>query len=69
MLTVPALHPSLAFILSAMTGHLFGYEAALAIDASAGPLREAREVIEGALAHHTDGDAVPGRGAPQHHAR
>jgi glucosamine--fructose-6-phosphate aminotransferase (isomerizing) len=41
-----------------MTGHLFGYEAALAIDASARPLREAREVIEHALAHATDGDAV-----------
>ena len=35
-----------AFVLSAMVGHLFGYEAALAIDASARPLREAREVIE-----------------------
>ena len=58
VLTVPPLHPSLAFILSAMTGHLFGYEAALAIDASARPLREAREVIEDALAHHADGDAV-----------
>ena len=58
VLTVPPLHPSLAFILSAMTGHLFGYECALAIDALARPLREAREVIEDALAHHADGDAV-----------
>ena len=43
---VPAVDPALAFVLSAMVGHLFGYEAALAIDASARPLREAREVIE-----------------------
>ncbi|HAP74585.1 MAG TPA: glucosamine-6-phosphate synthase, partial [Acidimicrobiaceae bacterium] len=58
VLTVPTVHPALAFVLSAMTGHLFGYEAALAIDASARPLREAREVIEDALAHHADGSAV-----------
>ena len=58
VLTVPQVDPALAFVLSAMTGHLFGYEAALAIDASARPLREAREVIEHALAESTDGDAV-----------
>ena len=58
VLTVPAVDPSLAFVLAAMTGHIFGYEAALAIDASALPLRSAREVIEDALAAHTDGDAV-----------
>ena len=58
VLTVPSVDSSLAFVLSAMTGHLFGYEAALAIDASARPLREAREVIEHALADETDGDAV-----------
>ncbi|MFZ9629179.1 MAG: SIS domain-containing protein [Ilumatobacteraceae bacterium] len=58
VLTVPSVDPALAFVLSAMTGHLFGYEAALAIDASARPLRAAREVIEHALAAHTDGDAV-----------
>ena len=43
---VPAAHPQLAFVLSAMVGHLFGYEAALAIDAQARPLREARAAIE-----------------------
>jgi glucosamine--fructose-6-phosphate aminotransferase (isomerizing) len=58
VLTVPSVDSTLAFILSAMTGHLFGYEAALAIDASALPLREAREVIEHALAEADDGDVV-----------
>ncbi|MEI8238941.1 MAG: SIS domain-containing protein, partial [Actinomycetota bacterium] len=58
VLTVPSVDSTLAFVLSAMTGHLFGYEAALAIDASARPLREAREVIEHALAHASDGDVV-----------
>jgi glucosamine--fructose-6-phosphate aminotransferase (isomerizing) len=46
---VPRVHPSLGFVLSAMVGHLFGYEAALAIDASAHPLREARGAIEAVL--------------------
>ncbi len=58
VLTVPSVDSSLAFVLSAMVGHLFGYEAALAIDASARPLREAREVIEHALAASTEGDDV-----------
>ncbi|HQZ34626.1 MAG TPA: SIS domain-containing protein [Ilumatobacteraceae bacterium] len=58
VLTVPSVDSSLAFVLSAMVGHLFGYEAALAIDASARPLREAREVIEHALAASDDGDDV-----------
>ena len=46
VVNVPTVHPSLGFILSAMVGHLFGYEAALAIDISARPLREVREVID-----------------------
>ncbi|MFZ4585675.1 MAG: SIS domain-containing protein [Acidimicrobiia bacterium] len=56
---VPATHPDLAFVLAALAGHLFGYEAALAIDASARPLREARASIE-ALA---SGGALEGRQA------
>ncbi len=44
---VPVVHPRLAFVLSTVVGHLFGYEAALAIDAQAQPLREARAAIEG----------------------
>ncbi|MCU1455972.1 MAG: glucosamine 6-phosphate synthetase, contains amidotransferase and phosphosugar isomerase domain [Actinomycetia bacterium] len=43
---VPSVDPRVAFVLSAMAGHLFGYEAALAIDASARPLREARSAID-----------------------
>ncbi len=62
VLSVPAVHPSLAFVLSAMVGHLFGYEAALAIDASARPLREAREAIEHAVSSSSvtplDGETV-----------
>jgi len=54
LISVPETHPRLAFILSAMAGHLFGYEAALAIDAQAGILREARVVVEGALAEGAD---------------
>jgi glucosamine--fructose-6-phosphate aminotransferase (isomerizing) len=50
--------PALAFILSAMVGHLFGYEAALAIDASARPLREARELIERVVGATDVGDDV-----------
>jgi glucosamine--fructose-6-phosphate aminotransferase (isomerizing) len=46
VLVVPPVAPELAFVLSAMAGHLFGYEAALAIDALARPLREAREAVE-----------------------
>jgi len=58
VLTVPPVDSALAFVLSAMVGHLFGYEAALAIDASARPLREAREVIELALVASDNGDEV-----------
>jgi glucosamine--fructose-6-phosphate aminotransferase (isomerizing) len=47
---VPAVHPRLDFVLAAVAGHVFGYEAALAIDASALPLRQARAAIEGVAA-------------------
>jgi glucosamine--fructose-6-phosphate aminotransferase (isomerizing) len=59
---VPPTHPRLAFVLSAMAGHLFGYEAALAIDAQARPLREARAAIEAAVSSpdglRADGDRL-----------
>ncbi len=47
VIAVPEVHPKLAFVLSTIVGHLFGYEAALAIDGSARPLREVRGMIEG----------------------
>ena len=55
---VPPVDPALGFILSAMVGHLFGYEAALAIDASALPLREAREVVEHLAGRVLSGDEL-----------
>jgi glutamine---fructose-6-phosphate transaminase (isomerizing) len=55
-ISVPAVHPTLAFVVAAMAGHLFGYEAALAIDATARPLREARALVETLVAHHLDAD-------------
>jgi glutamine---fructose-6-phosphate transaminase (isomerizing) len=45
-IAVPEVHPDVAFVLSAMAGHLFGYEAALAIDTSAHPLREVRAAVQ-----------------------
>jgi glucosamine--fructose-6-phosphate aminotransferase (isomerizing) len=57
VLTVPDTHPRLGFVLATMVGHLFGYEAALAIDAQARPLREARAAIDGAVAA---GGGLPG---------
>ena len=57
-ISVPVVDPALGFVLSAMAGHLFGYEAALAIDATARPLREARELIERAVAESAGGDEV-----------
>ena len=50
VLPVPKVDPRLAFLPATMVGHLFGYEAALAIDSGAQPLREARAAIEAAAA-------------------
>jgi len=60
VISVPETHPQLAFVLTALAGHLFGYEAALAIDAQARPLREARAAIEEAVGEHAppDGDEL-----------
>jgi glucosamine--fructose-6-phosphate aminotransferase (isomerizing) len=44
-----------------MVGHLFGYEVALAIDASARPLREAREIVERLVGDQLSGDEVVAR--------
>ena len=57
VLTVPSVRPELAFVLSTVVGHLFGYEAALAVDAQAMPLREARGAIEEAVSGPLGDDA------------
>jgi glucosamine--fructose-6-phosphate aminotransferase (isomerizing) len=49
VISVPRVHRSVGFVLSAMAGHLFGYEAALSIDAQARPLRAARAAIDAAV--------------------
>jgi glucosamine--fructose-6-phosphate aminotransferase (isomerizing) len=43
---VPPVHQALAYVMSTMAGHLFGYRAALAIDELALPLRRMRGAIE-----------------------
>ncbi|NDF66927.1 MAG: SIS domain-containing protein [Actinobacteria bacterium] len=58
VLLVPSVETRLAFILSVMVGHLFGYEAALSIDALARPLREAREVVEHAVERGGDANKL-----------
>ena len=50
LLEVPAVHPAVDFMLAAAAGHLYGYEAALTIDALADPLREMRATTEYLLA-------------------
>ena len=62
VITVPRVHPRLAFVLSTMVGHLFGYEAARAIDAQARPLRMAHAAIEGEAQRRQSG--ATGAGAP-----
>jgi glutamine---fructose-6-phosphate transaminase (isomerizing) len=57
-LPVPSVHRALAFVLCTMAGHLFAYEAALAIDASARPLREARGAIERVLSTRNGRDPM-----------
>ena len=52
---LPAVGPDMAFVLVTVAGHLFGYEAALAIDAGAEPLRRTRGAIEAALDAAPDG--------------
>jgi glucosamine--fructose-6-phosphate aminotransferase (isomerizing) len=56
LIEVPRVHPDLAFVLSAAVGHLFGYEAALAIDGQALILREARAAIESLVGLEDDPD-------------
>jgi glucosamine--fructose-6-phosphate aminotransferase (isomerizing) len=56
LLEVPPCHPRLAFVLATMVGHLFGYEAAIAIDRLALPLREIRGEIERLAAEASPGE-------------
>ncbi|MFO1053749.1 MAG: SIS domain-containing protein [Planctomycetota bacterium] len=58
VLRVPRVHPSLAFVLSTVVGHLFGYECALSIDMLARSLREARAAIERAAHRDHGGDLL-----------
>ncbi|MDH3754055.1 MAG: SIS domain-containing protein [Acidimicrobiia bacterium] len=58
VLSVPGIHSGVAFVLSTMVGHLFGYEAALAIDAQAQPLRVSRAAIERAVADDVPTDML-----------
>jgi glucosamine--fructose-6-phosphate aminotransferase (isomerizing) len=62
---VPTVHPSVDFVLSSMAGHLFGYEAALSIDAQARPLREVRAAVEEEITASGDPLALLDRLAPR----
>lgn len=50
IIELPVAAPELAFVSSAMAGHLFAYEAALAVDSLADPLRSTRALLEQAIA-------------------
>ena len=67
VIEVPSTTKELAFILSTMAGHIFGYEAALSIDAQATPFREVRSAIELAVAQNPDmtGEVMLGKLKPQ----
>jgi glucosamine--fructose-6-phosphate aminotransferase (isomerizing) len=54
VIVVPVTEPAIAFVLSAMVGHLFGYEAALSIDGQARTLRAVRSVLEKAAGGDPD---------------
>lgn len=58
VVTVPPVQTELAFVLSALVGHLFAYEAALAIDGQARPLREAKALIDAAIVGGGPADGV-----------
>ena len=58
VVAVPPVHPRLAFLLSTMVGHLFGYEAARAIDAQAHVLRAAHAAIEAEAERRLAGGAA-----------
>lgn len=49
VVVIPTVDSRVAFILSALAGHLFSYEAALAIDAGALPMHQTQSLIEKAI--------------------
>jgi len=51
VIEVPVVHPAIDFVLSTMVGHLFGYDAALAIDAQARMLRSVRATVDDVIAN------------------
>jgi glutamine---fructose-6-phosphate transaminase (isomerizing) len=57
VIEVPRVHLDLAFVMSALAGHIWGYEAALAIDSQARDLRALRAVVDEAL---TEGTGLAG---------
>ena len=59
LLEVPAVHPAVDFVLATAAGHLYGYEAALTIDALADPLREMRASTESLLAAAASDGSLP----------
>ncbi len=65
VIPVPVVHRDVAFVLSAMAGHLFAYEAALAIDTSARPLRESRAAIQATVSRAAPGSDLLGQLAPE----
>jgi len=64
VIQVPKVDPALSFVLAAMAGHLFAYEAALAIDAQALPFRAARAAVESLVSSPPDGRDPLDRLAP-----
>jgi glucosamine--fructose-6-phosphate aminotransferase (isomerizing) len=58
LITVPKLHPAIDFILSTMVGHLFGYEAALAIDAQGRLMRAARGILDDVISHNNNEESL-----------
>ena len=67
IIELPVAAPELAFVSSAMAGHLFAYEAALAVDSLADPLRSTRALLEQAIAEiETDKPEATTEAVEQH---
>jgi glucosamine--fructose-6-phosphate aminotransferase (isomerizing) len=64
IIRVPDAHDSVAFVLSTMVGHLFGYYAAMAIDELANPLRHTRAAIQQLISEIDSTDGLLGKLRP-----